>query len=79
MDKVHTTRSTIQYEVGRAIMHPINKEKYLVNEVSQKIEMPFWKQKEFWVFSPIYFFLSFIELTMKLRQQMPPVYWKAGR
>lgn len=40
--------------------------KHQINEVSRMVEMPFWKQKEFWVFIPIYFFVSFIELTLKL-------------
>jgi len=48
-------------------MDLLNQAKYLINKVSHKIEMPFWKQKEFWVFSPIYLFISFIELTMRLK------------
>ena len=44
-----------------------NQGKQLTYEASQKIKMPFLKQKEFWVFSPIYFFISFIELTVKVQ------------
>ncbi len=40
--------------------------KHQINKVNRMVEMPFWKQKEFWVFIPIYFFVSFIELTLKL-------------
>jgi hypothetical protein len=58
-------------------MDRLNKARYLIDKVTQKIEMPFWKQKEFWVFFPIYFFLSFIELTMKL--QAVYVSWFEGK
>jgi len=51
---------------GRANMELLKQEKYPSNNGSPVIKMPFWKQKEFWVFIPIYFFISFIELTMKL-------------
>ena len=54
----------------------MNNAKYQINEVSQKIEMPFWKQKEFWVFSPIYFFVSLIELTLKVRAA--EIVWFSG-
>ena len=48
-------------------MDLLNKAKYQIKVGSRMIDMPFWKQKEFWVFIPIYFFISFIELTMKLQ------------
>ena len=47
-------------------MHQLNNAIFQTNKVSRMIETPFWKQKEFWVFIPIYFFVSFIELTLKL-------------
>jgi hypothetical protein len=31
------------------------------------LEKPFWKQKDFLVFSPIYFFFSFVQLSLKLQ------------
>ena len=48
-------------------MDLLNKVKQLINQVSRKIKIPFLKQKEFWVFSPIYFFISFIELTTEVQ------------
>jgi len=58
-------------------MDLLNKSKHLTNEGHPKKEMPFWRQKEFLVFSPIYFFISFIELTMKLRAA--EVVWFDGK
>jgi hypothetical protein len=52
---------------GRATMSVRNNANTLIQKFSQKIKMPFLKKKEFWVFSSIYFFISFIELTIKLR------------
>ena len=43
------------------------KAKSLIDLISKKLERPFWKEKEFWVFSPIYFFFSFVQLTLKLQ------------
>ena len=48
-------------------MNLLNKAKYLIHQTSQKMERPFWKQKEFWVFLPIYFFVSLIALIMKVQ------------
>ena len=48
-------------------MDLITEAKNVINKLRHKNIMPFWKQKEFWVFIPIYFFVSFIELTLKLR------------
>jgi hypothetical protein len=58
-------------------MDLFNKAKYQVDKVSQKVATPFWRQKEFWVFTPIYFFVSLIELTLKL--QAAYIAWFNGK
>jgi hypothetical protein len=54
-----------------------NKGTNLIQTISQVIRSSFLGTKEFWVFLPIYFFVSFIELTMKLREAY--VVWFDGR
>jgi hypothetical protein len=53
------------------------KGKSLIDLIGKKLARPFWKEKEFWVFTPVYFFLSFIQLTLKLQDNY--VDWFKGR